>query len=88
MKNSNSNSIQIYPVPSRDQVNLNLESFPWQEKHQISIEISSQTGERIKQFKATTENGVINLSINELKPGIYFVCIPEFSVVGKIVKMD
>jgi len=81
-------NIKIYPVPSRDKVSLEIEGYQMHNEKQISIELFCQTGEKIKSFLISNNTGSLDFSIKDVKPGIYFVSIPELGVLGKVIKME
>lgn len=77
-----SKSVQIYPVPARDFVNVAT-----QENQIAEIRLTNSLGQTI--YTENEPNSIIQLNISELSQGVYYILITtkdQVSVVKSIVK--
>jgi thiol-disulfide isomerase/thioredoxin len=71
---------KIYPIPSSDVINLTIN----QHIYVTNLSIFDVQGKLIQKKNLSNYNGVYKCSINELKPGIYFMNLENKSY--KIIK--
>lgn len=68
--------ILIYPNPTDDYINIELDHFEYKD---LQIEISDINGKTIKRFDSNIEAEILKINIEDLKSGIYFLNLFENS---------
>ena len=68
--------ILIYPNPTDDYINIELDHFEYKD---LQIEISDINGKTIKRFDSNIEAEILKINIEDLKSGIYFLNLLENS---------
>lgn len=69
-------SLQIYPNPSSDVVQVNLEGINAKVGH-----VSSLSGKLFKQFSPSNETNNYQLEIDDLSPGVYLINVYDGEIV-------
>jgi hypothetical protein len=72
--------INIYPNPANDKITIISSTY----LNELDILIYTSTGKLIDTKKV--EQNKTDLSIRELTPGMYILCIPEFGSAIKFIK--
>jgi hypothetical protein len=78
--------LQLYPNPATDVARIDLSSLPAGDYH---LSLFDLTGKMVKQtFKRVDTAGTIDLALNDVLPGIYFVQMQNEEVIysSKLVK--
>lgn len=68
--------ILIYPNPTEDYINIELDHFEYEN---LEIEIIDISGKIIKRFNSNLDTEILKINIEDLKSGIYFVNLFENS---------
>jgi len=80
------NSMNIYPNPIANEINIYINS----QKNQVVtikiIDLSGQVQIKVKRY-LTQENNFISLNSDRLNEGLYIIKIPELNIIKKISKI-
>jgi hypothetical protein len=80
-------TIQVYPNPAADYIIISGDDLPAGE---LNIQILNTTGQLVKSIKLNHSNVPLNLKINDLKQGAYYLLIQSqgFQSYSKLVKTE
>jgi hypothetical protein len=78
-------SLNIYPVPSSDKVTIGFDPIREANSNGVKLMVFDTTGIKVYENQVEQNMGTFTVSVRDLKPGLYFVTVPEWKASARMV---
>jgi hypothetical protein len=78
-------SLNVYPVPSSDNVTIGFEPIREANSNGVKLMVFDTTGIKVYENQVEQNMGTFTVSVRDLKPGLYFVTVPEWKASARMV---
>jgi hypothetical protein len=78
-------SLNVYPVPSSDNVTIGFEPIREANSNGVKLMVFDTTGIKVYENQVEQSMGTFTVSVRDLKPGLYFVTVPEWKASARMV---